>query len=114
MSFQLKSDSGYLGPMPTHTTPKVMIIEDRACKIYNIRVHEFTMGDVDDIEIYAAEPIWKWQQTDAGKWIMKHAIESPVWNKIADYNTFGHRIVITAKLKEKDYTFWQLKWGSYV
>ena len=30
-------------------------------------VHEFTLGDVDDPEIYAAVPLYEWQLSDAGK-----------------------------------------------
>ena len=29
------------------------------------------MGDVEDPEIYCAEPIYQWQQTPAGKWCME-------------------------------------------
>ena len=31
-------------------------------------LHEFRLGDVEDPEIYAAQPIWEWQQTEAGAW----------------------------------------------
>lgn len=76
-----------------------------------IKVHEFRMNDVDDVEIYAAEPIWNWQQTDAGKFVMEHAAEPPVWHSYHDYSTYGTKIAIVADLKEKDITYFNLKWG---
>ena len=29
--------------------------------------HQFNLGDVEDPDIYAAQPIWEWQQTEKGK-----------------------------------------------
>ena len=75
------------------------------------RLHQFVMGDVDDVEIYAAEPIWKWQQTDAGRWCMDNCVpDSITWSVIPDYMNYGHRVVITGELTEENYTYWQLKY----
>jgi hypothetical protein len=70
------------------------------------------MGDVDDPDLYAAEPLIQWQNSEAGKWVMEHAVEPPMWQRVPDLNTFGYRYGITARLRARDYTFWQLKWGS--
>jgi hypothetical protein len=32
-------------------------------------VHTFKLSDVDDVDLYAAEPIYNWQQTEVGKWV---------------------------------------------
>ena len=32
------------------------------------------MGDVEDPDLMVAEPIWKWQQTDAGEREVKRAL----------------------------------------
>ncbi|MEK9806057.1 MAG: hypothetical protein VW551_07175 [Euryarchaeota archaeon] len=70
-------------------------------------LHEFTMGDCDDVEIYVAEPIYKWQQTPEGKWAMEHA-EDMYWTSDPnDY--FGHNIQIIGTLSEKYSTFYALK-----
>ena len=66
------------------------------------------MGDCDDIEIYAAEPIYEWQQTPEGKWAMEKA-EDIYWTSAIDHNTFGHRIKIIGTLKDKYATFYALK-----
>ena len=81
-------------------------------KIYNVRVHQFSIGDVEDPEIYAAGPILDWQESEAGKWIMKQAVEKPTFQQTFDHEPMGYKYVISAKLADKDYTFWCLKWGK--
>jgi len=109
-SYQHTYYSGYLGEEPKNPTHEVMIIEDRAYRIHEVTVHRFTMGDVEDPDLYAAEPIIKWQNSEQGAWVMEHAIESPIWHRMVDHASFGYTYVIRAKLKDVDYTFYQLKW----
>ena len=68
------------------------------------------MGDVEDPELYAAEPIINWQKTDAGKWAMENGHDVS-YRISTDYNTFGYRVIIYGNLEEKDYTFFKLKYG---
>ena len=72
------------------------------------------MGDVEDPELYAASPIWDWQQTEYGKWCMEHSTEQPSFRIDTDYNTYGYKCSIYGMLSETDYTFHQLKWLGYV
>ena len=71
-------------------------------------LHEFRMGDVDDLEVYVAEPIYQWQQTPEGKWAMEKA-EDIYWTSDIDYAYMGHRIKIIGTLKDKYATFYALK-----
>ncbi len=75
-----------------------MIINDRVEEVREVVVHTFTMGDVDDPDLYAAEPLWKWQQSEAGQWVMVHAVETPSWYRIPDVMQYGYRFEIRAKL----------------
>lgn len=85
---------------------KYKVIDD---EIYTRHVlHKFTMGDCDDVEIYAAEPIYKWQQTPEGKWAMEHA-KDIYWVSEIDYAYMGHRIAIIGWLSSKHATFYALK-----
>lgn len=88
----------------------VKVIDGVAMKYYTTVVHSFTLSDVDDPEIYAAEPIIKWQNTESGKFIMEHATEQPSYHQQLDYNTYGYKYAIMATLKETDYTYWKLKY----
>ena len=103
---------GSLGDSKGITLHKYMLFGDRMHAIHRVTVHRFRMGDVEDPDIYAAEPLWKWQQSEEGQWVMQHSIETPVWHRYTDHVTFGYQYAITADLKDVDYTFWALKWGS--
>jgi hypothetical protein len=50
-------------------------------KFTDVKVHEFNMGDVEDPDLYAAQPLYEWQQSEQGKWIMEHAVEPPFWHR---------------------------------
>ena len=71
-------------------------------------LHEFKMGDVEDIEIYAAQPIYEWQQTPEGKWAMEHA-EDISWQSYIDPGYYGWIIQITGVLEDKYATYYTLK-----
>jgi len=77
-----------------------------------VTFHTFTMGDVDDPDIYAAQPIYEWQQTEAGQWAMAHCAD-PRYSFNPDGNSWGHRVILYGDLDDKDATFWQLKWGKH-
>jgi len=81
--------------------------------IVNLVVHEFFMTDVDDIEIYVAEPLWKWETSEPGRWIMEHAVETPCWTTGWDISRYGMRVSIRARLTEEDATFFTLKYRDY-
>ena len=69
------------------------------------------MGDVDDIEIYAAQPIYEWQQTAQGQWVMAHAQDLKFYTS-ADPGTFGYRITIRGDLEPQQATEYFLRWHS--
>ena len=73
-------------------------------------VHTFSIGDVDDPEIYASQPIWDWQQSECGKWVMENALDAPYWCKDLDYQTYNYRYKIVAELTEQDATYFCLRW----
>ena len=96
--YQFDPAQGYLGPSPNGDTYRYMIINDRVEEVREIVVHEFTMGDVDDPDLYAAEPLWQWQQSEEGQWIMTHALETPSWYRIPDQLQYGYQFQVRAKL----------------
>jgi hypothetical protein len=81
-------------------------------EIHKIVVHRFRMGDVDDPEIYAAQPIYDWQQTDAGKFVMTNAVEQPEWHRQINHMNYGYEYAIIAELEAKKLTEFYLKWGK--
>lgn len=71
--------------------------------------HEFTLGDVEDPEIYAAQPLYEWQITDMGKWVMQHCT-NPTYKVSVDQNTFGYKVTIYGDLTDEDTTYFTLKY----
>lgn len=92
--------------------PEYKLIEGTAVKFSDVKVHEFNMGDVEDPDLYAAEPLWQWQQSEAGKWVMEHAVEAPFWHRMVNPWNYGHTYYVIARLKEADQLYWKLKWGE--
>ena len=98
----------------THRPPrnKYNIVGDRVEECREIVVHSFTMGDVEDPDLYAAEPMIEWEKSDQGQWIMKNAADTPTWHRMADHVTYGYKYQIRAKLMGPALTEWLLRYGS--
>lgn len=77
-----------------------------------LKVYEFPMGDVEDPEIYAADPLYKFEKSEQGQWVMEHALEKPVFYIGPWMQTYGYRCRVEAILSDEDATFFQLKWGN--
>jgi hypothetical protein len=94
-----------------HWTPsEVKIVNGVAVKYIDVLVHTFRLSDVEDPEIYAAEPIWEWQQSPAGCWVMEHSVTQPYWTQRIDYHSYGYEFTIIARLSEADAVFFKLKY----
>ena len=85
-----------------------LVIEE----IHKVVVHTFLVGDVEDPEIYAAEPLYKWQESEQGQFIMEHAVNKPEWQRHMDYTSFGHKYAIVAELEKKKLAEYYLRWGK--
>ena len=85
------------------------IVNGKAIQYSDIMVHEFRVGDVEDLEIYIAEPLYQWTQSESGKWVRSHAIEQPYWIIWPDTMTFSTRVVIMARLSTADQTYFKLR-----
>jgi hypothetical protein len=86
------------------------IIDGQPVRFCDVCVYEFFMSDVEDPEIYAAAPIWEWQQSPAGQWVTEHAVDRPYWIKQIDKATYGYQCRIMARLSEADQVFFKLKY----
>ena len=84
------------------------IINNQPVRFRDVCVHEIQMADVEDPDLYVAEPIWKWQQTPQGKFVMEHAVEPPYWISTVDHVSYGYKYRIMARLSEQNETFWRL------
>ena len=92
------------------TPSEVKIVDGVPVKFADILVHTFRLGDVEDPEIYAAGPLFDWERSDAGQWVMKHAVGKPYWTKRIDYHSYGYEFNVVARLSEADQIFFRLKY----
>lgn len=95
------------------TNPKtVKVIDGRAVVYSDVLVHFFKLGDVEDVDVYAANPIYEWRQTEQGQWAMEHTVAPLYYMSQTDYTTFGINVAVFARLSEQDQVFWKLKWSK--
>ena len=100
-------------PDYSHRRPEqVQIIDGRAVRFRDVCVHEFSVGDSEDPDLHAGEPLWHWQQSDAGQWVMANAAETPYWIRAMDNLRWGYSYKIMARLSEPNIVFFQLKFGG--
>jgi len=97
----------------THKPPrnKYNIVGDRVEECRTIVVHSFTMGDVEDPDLYAAEPMIQWEKSEVGQWVMRHAADTPTWHRMADPISYGYKYQIRARLMGPALTEWLLRYG---
>lgn len=81
-------------------------------EIHRVVVHRFQVGDVEDPDLYAAQPLWEWQNSEQGKFIMENAIDKPEWQRHNNILQYSHEYVITAKIEKKKLSEFYLKWGK--
>lgn len=75
--------------------------------------HSFTISDVEDVDIYIAQPIWEWQQTEQGQWVMQNAADLRYYTS-ADPSTFGYRVDIRGQIADgPKLTAYLLKYGKF-
>jgi hypothetical protein len=87
-------------------------VEDNVVKeIHKVVVHKFDLADVDDPDIYAAGPIFDWERSEAGQFVMKYAVDKPEWHRNMDPMFMGYRYIIMAELESKKLSEFYLRWG---
>ena len=90
--------------------PEWRLVGDKAVKFSDVAVHSINMGDVEDPDLYVAQPIYEWQESEVGQWVMEHAVEKPFWHRVMEPMLMGYKYHIVARLKEPDELYWTLKW----
>lgn len=81
-------------------------------EIHKVVVHRFKLSDVEDPDLYAAQPLWEWQNSDQGKFVMANALEQPEWRRHLEHDSFSYTYVVIARLEKKKLSEFYLKWGK--
>jgi hypothetical protein len=109
--FQNHPDRIYQPPLYKYVVVKTTE-GDRVEEVRELIVHHFTMGDVEDPDLYAAEPLMAWEKSEAGQWCMKNAADTPTWHRMADPMSYGYSYQIRAKFMGPALTEWLLRHGA--
>ena len=72
-------------------------------------VHRFRIGDVEDPDVYAAQPLWEWQNSSLGKWVMENAVDTPEWRLNTGWDYMGYTCSVTAEFEDEKITEWLLR-----
>lgn len=81
-------------------------------EIHKVVVHLFSVGDAEDPDLYAAQPLYDWEKSDQGQFIMKNSISQPSWERMIDHLTWGYKYAIIAELEKKKLSEYYLKFGK--
>jgi len=81
-------------------------------EIHKVVVHRFRLGDVEDPDLYAAQPIHEWETSDSGKFVMEHAVDTPEWHRNLDQVTYGYQYAIVAELEKKKLSEFYLRFDK--
>jgi hypothetical protein len=81
-------------------------------EIHRVVVHHFKLSGLEDPDLCAAEPILNWQKSDAGEFVLKHAVKTPVWQRHLNYDTYSYQYVIIAELEQKHLSEFYLRFGT--
>jgi len=98
------------GQIKIEEVARYMVVNNHIVETKEIIVHTFEVGDVEDPDLYAAEPIYKWQQTPAGTWVMKNSLEAPTWSRHSLLNSYYTRYKIVANFTLKKLSEYYLRW----
>jgi hypothetical protein len=78
-------------------------------KTIELLVHSIRMGDVEDPDLFVGQPIYDWQQTEAGKYVMENSVPTPLWRRTVDPDAYGHKYMIFAYFTPEQITYYKLK-----
>lgn len=76
----------------------------------NVVVHQFEIRDFEDPDLCVANHLNDWENSEAGKWVMKHAVKKPLWNRFLDAQRLCYQYRVFAILSEQDFIIWKLKY----
>lgn len=81
-------------------------------EIHKVVIHQFNVSDCEDPDLYAAEPLHKWENSEQGRFVMEHAKVTPEWRRRTDYAAYNYHYIIIAELEKKKLSEFYLRWGK--
>jgi hypothetical protein len=86
---------------------------DRVEEVREVTVFSFTLtGNIEDPEIMAAEPLYDWEHSEQGQWVMRNACDTPIWHKSIDPSSYNYKFIVRAKFMGPALTEMLLRYGN--
>jgi hypothetical protein len=86
---------------------------DRVEEVREVTVFSFTLdGGTEDPEIMAAGPLWDWEHSEHGQWVMRNACDTPIWHKSIDPSSYNYKFIVRAKFMGPALTEMLLRYGD--
>jgi hypothetical protein len=86
---------------------------DRVEEVREVTVFSFILdGGIEDPEIMAAEPLYDWEHSEHGQWVMRNACDTPTWVKSLDPSSYNYKFIIRAKFMGPALTEMLLRYGD--
>lgn len=85
--------------------------ETKIEEIHKVVVYRFKVSESEDPDLYASQPLWEWQNSDQGKFVMSNAVETPIWQKQLDHASFCYNFAVIAELTKSKLSEYYLRWG---
>jgi hypothetical protein len=73
--------------------------------------HRFGIGDPDDPEIYAAQPLHEFMQTEKGQWVKANCAD-PKYIIRSDKLTWGQQVIVYGEVEDILATEYCLRWAN--
>ena len=73
--------------------------------------HRFGIGDPDDPEIYAAQPLYEFMQTEKGQWVKANCAD-PCYIIRPDLTTYGQQVIVYGEVEDILATEYCLRWAN--
>lgn len=86
--------------------------ETKIEEIHKVVVYRFKVSESEDPDLYASQPLWEWQNSDQGKFVMNNAVKTPIWQKQLDYASFCYNFAVVAELPKSKLSEYYLRWGK--
>lgn len=74
--------------------------------------HKFNIRATIDDDVVVAEPIYQWQQTEHGRWVMDHARDLTYHHHQSDLNHWSYDVIIRGELCDKSAVEYHLRFGA--
>jgi hypothetical protein len=96
---------------PSYNKEPYAIINGKVEAVKPIRV--FYFSNPSDFEIVSAiKPLYEWQSSSYGSWVMENSVTIPTWTRLYDVPALLFHYYVQARFTEKKLCEYYLRWGT--